>query len=141
MLGAASAQYGNTFSLCNCFLLFSIPYVWKQNTTGGHMWVMTRNADGGTTFWEALSGIRYNVPRSTSSSSSSPPTFPVIPQKAIHCIFNDKAFYANNQVLIVYLSVNPFLSILFASFSRVCRRTTLSSIANGNLRMLACGKK
>ena len=71
------------------------------------MWVMTRNGDGSLTFWEALTGIRHHVPKKTSTSS-----FPVIPQKAIHCIFNHKAFYANNQVRMLPRALNVSCDIL-----------------------------
>ncbi|KAL1521280.1 hypothetical protein AB1Y20_020949 [Prymnesium parvum] len=76
--------------LCSLLLGFGLEAYVCQGTDsrGAHVWVMTRAEGRIVTFWEALTGQRYEHTLGAPNSS---------PFSSLFCVFNDLSLYANIQ--------------------------------------------
>ncbi|KAK7114460.1 hypothetical protein V1264_000518 [Littorina saxatilis] len=87
--------------LCSLLLGFGLDaYVCFGTKAKGavHAWVMTISTDGLVTFWESLNGHRFiHEPIDPMAPPMAKKERAKHPYKTVGCVFNHRAFYANNQ--------------------------------------------
>jgi centrosomal protein CEP76 len=96
--------------LCSLLLGFGLDAFVAIGTThekGAHIWVLTRGSGNNVTMWESLTGQRFELDAdaranaaqaSAGSLAARSGVSPSFPFARIHCLFNHRSFYANNQL-------------------------------------------